>query len=562
VTAPPDWDFDAPASDDSSKGNEHAAPPAKGAASAIPSLGELLEPSIARAQRRAEGKEKPVPLPWPTVAEHFGGGLWSGVHFLAAGTGVGKSALALQITRHAAGHGVPVAFVGLEFDAMQFALRVVGDASRVPWSKLYLGKAGERDIADARACTAELAKLPIHPFLQRPQGWSAGDFAEMGRAMRSKYPEPDGPGTRPILFVLDYLQIIGDELDERGQSMGLDPRERVGHAAYALRALAIEVEASVLVVSSVARDKYGMLFDATTAARLDADDDGAGRPVKRCVLNPDALVGLGKESGEIEFSADSVSVLARVPGTYKDGTSDVLFVTAKGRATGATWSAMHFMGYGYREADDGGSFTWEAMRAAGQKRERQREEKRQAKDDAKTDKIVADASKVATYVLAHDRCTVSEARVAAVANQGRRWNPAVAKLGAALKETPGGVGRAKRLTVELALLPSDVRKAMGTLVDGHSPPNTPPLTTPTVGGSALGSAPTVVGMVDRGRNTLTTLTTVQASEQAVAPSTAPDARDARPGTEQGWPAVPDVAAESTEATPAPLRSRRWIGGAS
>jgi hypothetical protein len=73
---------------------------------------------------------------------------------------------------------------------------------------------------------------------------------------------------------------------------------------------------------------------------------------------------VGKESGEIEYAGDSVSVLARVPGTWKDGASDVLFITAKGRATGPTWSPLHFTRWGYREADDGGSFAIAAMKAA------------------------------------------------------------------------------------------------------------------------------------------------------------------------------------------------------
>jgi hypothetical protein len=355
----------------------------------MPLLGDLLGPAVDRAQRRAEGKERPIPLPWASLNAHFGGGLWPGVHFITSGTGIGKTALSLQIGMHAARAGIPVAYVGLELDDLQLTLRLLGEAAGLPWSTLYLGKAGPEYIARARAAIPALATLPFFPFLQRPQGWSASTFSAMAEGMRAKYPETDGAGSRPLLLILDFLQIIGDELDENGRALNLDTRERIGRAAYAMRDIAIRFDAAVLPISSVARDKYGALFDACGAAKLECDEDDAGRPAKRRILNPDAIVGLGKESGEIEYSADSVSVLAKVPGTWSDGEVDVIFATAKGRATGPTWSALHFTRWGFREADDGGSFTWQAMREAeGSERKAKRAAKvaetdaRDAKEDA------------------------------------------------------------------------------------------------------------------------------------------------------------------------------------
>lgn len=403
----------------------------------LKTLDELLEPALDRAERRSVGKEKPIPLPWPSVAEHFGGGLWPGVHFLVAGTGVGKTVLALQVTLHAARHDFPALYVGLELEGMQVVLRVVGEQAGVPWSALYLGKAGPAQIARAREALPSLRGLPLHVEFGRPQGWPVSELGRLADAMRAKYPATDGPGSRPFLVVLDFLQIVGAE--EEGRTPEL--RERIGRAAYFAREVASRLDAVVFVICSTARDKYALLADACKAAGLEWDEDDAGRPTNRGVANPDAVVGLGKESGEIESSGDSVSVLARVPGTKKGAAQDMLLVTAKGRATGARWSPLHFTGWSYREAADGGSFTLEAMRAAESARETKREEKKAALEQAKADKLDADARLVVAYVLAHPDCTVTQARANAVADNARRWTPAVARIGEAFVQTAKGEGK-------------------------------------------------------------------------------------------------------------------------
>ena len=363
-------------------------------------LDDLIGPAIDRAERRAQSIERPVPLPWRMLAEHFGGGLWPGVHYLVSGTGIGKTALALQWWLGAARAGVPSLYIGLELEALQIALRVVGEAAKVPWSALYTGQAGPALIERVRTAAPGLQGLPLHVELARPQGWPSSELPQFVEAMRALYPEPDGPGSRPLFVVLDFLQIIGDEQDANGRSVDL--RERIGRASYRCRDVAARLGASVVVVSSTARDKYGQLAHVAESADLRWDTDGNGRPIRRRVLKPDVLVGLGKESGEIEYSADSVSVLARVPNSDDaEGGCDILFVTAKGRATGATWSPLHFTGHGYREAEDGGSFVVARLKEAADQRGARKEEKARAKDDAKAEKILADAVAIARHVLAH-----------------------------------------------------------------------------------------------------------------------------------------------------------------
>ena len=372
----------------------------------FPPLGDRLRDSVSRAVRRAAGIEYPVPLPWDQLKEHFGGGLWPGVHVLCSGTGVGKTAAVLQVCKHAAESDVPTAYVGLEMDDLQFDLRVVGEEAHLRWSDLYVGRANQDALLKAATVALDIVKkeLPLHPINRNPMEWPASKLQALAAALRQKYPEPPlsenrmsgGPGSRPLLIVLDYLQIIGPEEDEDGKYKTLDLRERIGRAAYAMREVATTHNIAILVVASVARANYG-LWPMIQNADLTWEYD-EHRIVNRRILVPDILVGLGKESGEIEYGADSVSVLSRVPDTYVDGEGEsVVFATAKGRATGGRWTPMHFTGFRYEAARDGGSAVIEALGKADRVKEKKRvqreEDRRQAEEASAQRRAAADSAR-------------------------------------------------------------------------------------------------------------------------------------------------------------------------
>ncbi len=421
---------------------------------ALPAFGAMLRPALERAKRRAAGVEKPILLPWRSIGEHFAGGFWTGVHFINAGTGTGKTQFSLQVTLNAAAAGVPVGYIGLELGDDEIAMRGLGLTALVPWSHLFTGKAGPTYLERAEGAIPKLEGLPIHPFFGDPLGFPVGRVLDIAKAMRATYPETDGPGSRPLLLVLDFLQLVGDSPGERR-----DLRERVAHAAYQCRAIARDLGFAVLVISSIARDKYDLSALAQRAG-LAYDEDPDGYPIKRRIRAPDVLIGVGKESGEIEFSADSLSVLWRVAETRNENGVDVVFATVKGRATSTTWSALHFSGFRFDEPADRGAAVVQAWRDAGEARAQEREQKREAKGQAKADKVTTDAAAVARYVLEHPDCGVVDARVNAVGNDSARWSAAKARLGAALAESPGK-GRSKLLAVDLARLPSGVASAMG-----------------------------------------------------------------------------------------------------
>jgi hypothetical protein len=336
--------------------------PAKSENSLRP-LAAIFDEALRRVEARKSGEERPVPLPWPDMAPQFGGGLWPGVHVLVAGTGAGKTAWALQVALHAAKAGIPVGYVGLELEDTQIAVRILAEETNQAWSSLYLGQANQTAIEASKHAAKDLSALPFYVEVGRPTGWPVSELAGIVEKMRARHPIHNGART-PMLLILDFLQICGDEMRPDGRPVGLDMRERIGRAAYAARDIARRHDVAVLLISSAARDKYDLLSNLSSSAGLVAEADMAngkrvldatGRPIvrRRKVLAPDQYVGLGKESGEIEYAADSVTVACRYAFEGTAGSS-VVFVTAKGRATGPSWSELRFNGHAFSEAPSRG----------------------------------------------------------------------------------------------------------------------------------------------------------------------------------------------------------------
>lgn len=268
-------------------------------------LGELLDGAFQRLLARARGDERPVPVPWRELAERLGGGLWPGAHVLVASTGSGKTALQLQLALHAAREGVPVLYLGLELGELEVVARFVAllEEARpgaglegVKASDLLQGKVSEERFgALASAANVHLGELPLELETGDAHGWDYMQLVPAVRGVRERY---GLDGKAPVLVVLDYLQLVSSPAGTRE-----DVRERIGRAAYQAREAARHAGAAVLVTSSLARSNDAILAEWGRAwpAERGTGDKAAGLR---------DLVGLGKEAGEVEFSADTVLVMA------------------------------------------------------------------------------------------------------------------------------------------------------------------------------------------------------------------------------------------------------------
>lgn len=296
-------------------------------------LSDLVPSALDRAELRRSGQELPIPVPFPQYGEILQGGFWPGVHTVVAGTGAGKSTFMFQTATHAAKAGVPVLFIGLELDEMQTALRAVGEASGTSWSGMYTGRCSAADLDRARAAAPALEGLPFFVEFGSAHGWSPSNLITRAEQIRKLYP------TGPFLVVLDFLQLVGAEVDERRSH---ELREKIARAAYCGVHVANKYGAAVVLISSAARDKYSLLAGDVKAAGITTRGiPGRVEPV-RTILNPDALIGVGKESGEIEFAATSQTVLIRWPAPLENGERAVIAAVPKVRYGHASWVAMSF----------------------------------------------------------------------------------------------------------------------------------------------------------------------------------------------------------------------------
>src|SRR3984885_9507872 len=173
-----------------------APPAANDAALATPPrLAGGLGPSIVRVKRRCDGTEKPIPLPWPSLNDHFGGGLWPGLHYVNGGTGIGKTQWGMEAGAHAAKADIPTLYVGLELGELDLALRVMGTVAGVKWSHMWTGVAGPSVVHAAEQTIPTISAWPFHYEIARPHGMPASAIRDAIGGMRATYPETDGPGS-------------------------------------------------------------------------------------------------------------------------------------------------------------------------------------------------------------------------------------------------------------------------------------------------------------------------------------------------------------------------------
>jgi len=298
-----------------------------------PTLGQSLPHAIERMRRRIRGEERPVPLPWKRLELALGGGLWPGAYVLVGNTGTGKTQWALQVALHAAEQDLPVLYIALELSTDALCARLLGTVAELPWSSLHLGQDGDALEAAYEQHGALLERLPLHIEEGPPYGWSHDQLRPAVELLKARY--ADRLEGRTPLVILDYMQLVSSSGDQGRE----DLRERIQQTAYAARFVAKSENVAVLLVSSTARQNYSGL-------------DGAGQGLPVWQGSPSTLVGMGKESGEVEYAADGVLVLVREP--WADGMPPVAgtrvhLAVAKLRHGPASWCDLVFDGSRFTE---------------------------------------------------------------------------------------------------------------------------------------------------------------------------------------------------------------------
>jgi replicative DNA helicase len=343
-----------------------------------PLVADLLSVAYDTFLARSEKRETPFPVPWPSVAQALGGGLWPGwVYVLVGNPGTGKSQWAMQAAMQAARMGRPVVYIGLELGRVDLVARLLGLLAGVRWSSVFFGDLeappqmpGANAVAELfHRWASDLERLPFRMETGTSYGWSYDRLSSLARQVAREHGQPP-------LLVLDYLQLAQSPPDVREEL-----RERVGKASYHARQVARDLGATVVLVSSTARENYGKLAGA---ARKGEEVD-LGR------ADPTLLMGAGKEAGEVEYAADAVLVLAREPflpepeagatdtrprSLREDRRCLVWLARAKIRAlprdAGRGWVPLLFNGGDFSEPSPGDVDEWRKARARPQPQPREK----------------------------------------------------------------------------------------------------------------------------------------------------------------------------------------------
>jgi len=303
-------------------------------------IGELLRPALDALMARAKGDEKPIATPWPTVNDALCGGIWPGLYSLVSGTGLGKTQWAMQVALAAAQAGQTVVYVALELGELDAVARVLGLLSGKRWADVYHGKPDAKASGDENAAALArlfgeheptLRDLPLFVEVANPYGWKPERLDELVAAHK------------PALVVVDFLQLISDEK--------LDQRQAIGRAAYKARAIARDKRIAVLLLSSTARENY---------SKVQGGEDGKAARSKLGEGSPTRLVGLAKESGEVESACDGVLVLALEDYDPNASARPTWLAVAKQRAGKPAWVKLSFNGSRFDEDESSGSTdgTW------------------------------------------------------------------------------------------------------------------------------------------------------------------------------------------------------------
>ena len=220
---------------------------------------------------------------FPTLDRSLNGGLFNGLFILGAVPGLGKSTLALQISYHLSSQGYPVLYFALEMNRAwitakalsraDFALHREASFQTAQLLNLdthFSDRQWER-INQAREQVEREGKN-LYLYEQGPELTHIGQIRREIHKFQERY--RSAGGTRPILVVVDYLQILYSPDPNTRYS----DKQMVDDNVRELCAIRDQDQVMILLISALNRSSYN-------------------RPIS---------LESFKESGSIEYSADVI----------------------------------------------------------------------------------------------------------------------------------------------------------------------------------------------------------------------------------------------------------------
>lgn len=221
------------------------------------------------------------------------GELW----YVAARPGIGKTALALGMAAGVAETGGRSAvFFSLEMPRKDLTERLLSAMSGVHHTALMTRKLSMEQYENATSTLKTLARVPLK--IDEDRRMTPSRLRSRARkhfaSLRAQYPH-----ARPGVLVVDYVQLLGDDLDDGNRN---DQLERISRA---LKILAGELGVTVIALSQL------------------------NRPDKRAVNKRPSLEDL-RGSGALEQDGDKILFIHRAE-AEGDERGDAELILAKGR---------------------------------------------------------------------------------------------------------------------------------------------------------------------------------------------------------------------------------------
>lgn len=244
--------------------------------------------ALINSRRNSQGKVIGIPTGYENVDNVLGGLQRKALYVIAAATGAGKTAFALNIARNASRMAqAKTLMVSLEMDRIELWSRLLSQESRVGGMKIQTGIISEAEDAKLTVGYNELRKLQVRS-LEPPPTNIVSLRAEAQAQARNEGLD---------ILVVDYLQLMSGTRNDRGGS-----REReVAEISRGLKLLAMELGVVVIAIS-----------------QLNRSGDRNARP----------SLSMLRESGAIEQDANAVVFLW----SESDDAQDVCWCVAKNRS--------------------------------------------------------------------------------------------------------------------------------------------------------------------------------------------------------------------------------------
>lgn len=219
--------------------------------------------TISEQRSRDKNALSGVPSGYTDVDEKTGGFQNSDLIIIAGRPSMGKTALALSLSRNAAKeHNCPIAFFSIEMSAIQLVIRLISAEAKINQQKIRNGDLSQQDMKKIVYHLGRLAEAPI--IIDDSPSLSVMDLRAKCRRLKAEH--------RIKMVVVDYLQLMHPPKAES--------REReISIISRSLKQIAKELNIPVLAMAQLNRsvesrtDKRPLLSDLRESGSIEQDAD-------------------------------------------------------------------------------------------------------------------------------------------------------------------------------------------------------------------------------------------------------------------------------------------------